>query len=246
MKLRLATYNIHKGFSHFNRRMMVHELRHHLRLLDVDIVFLQEVQGEHEHHAEHVLNWPAEPQYEFLANEVWPDYAYARNAVYDQGHHGNAILSRFPIISAENQDVSGHRFEKRGLLHCEVALGELRLHCLCVHFGLNERGRRRQLSALTERVQRLVPAGAPLVVAGDFNDWRNNAGRKMVAELGLKEAFRDQHGRLARTFPSTFPLLRLDRIYARGFDVRHAEVHHGLPWSRISDHAALSVELELR
>ena len=246
MKLRLATYNIHKGFSHFNRRMMVHELRHHLRLLDVDLVFLQEVQGEHEHHARQVSNWPAAPQYEFLADEVWADYAYGRNAVYDHGHHGNAILSRFPIVSAENQDVSSHRFEQRGLLHCEIALGAVQLHCLCVHFGLHERGRRRQLSALTERVQRLVPAGAPLIVAGDFNDWRNSAGRHLVAELGLKEVFRDQRGRPARTYPSTFPLLRLDRIYARGFDVRRTEVHHGLPWSRISDHAALSVELELR
>ena len=75
MKLRLATYNIHNGFSHFNRRMMVHELRHHLRLLDVDLVFLQEVQGENEHHARQVFDWPAEPQYEFLADEVWQDYA---------------------------------------------------------------------------------------------------------------------------------------------------------------------------
>src|SRR5665647_3409505 len=83
----------------------------HLHLLDVDIVFLQEVQGEHAHHAAHVLNWPVAPQYEFLADEVWQDYAYGRNAIYDQGHHGNAILSRFPIISAENQDVSAHRFE---------------------------------------------------------------------------------------------------------------------------------------
>ncbi len=245
MKLRLATYNIHKGFSNFNRRMMVHELRHHLRLLNVDLVFLQEVQGEHIQHAARVSDWPAQPQYEFLADEVWGDYAYGRNAVYDQGHHGNAILSRFPIISAENQDVSAHRFEQRGLLHCEIDLGGQRVHCLCVHFGLNERGRRRQLTALTERVQRLVPADAPLIVAGDFNDWRNSAGRSLVAQLELKEVFRDQRGRPARTFPSTFPVLRLDRIYARGFEVRHAEVHHGLPWSRISDHAALSVELEL-
>jgi endonuclease/exonuclease/phosphatase family metal-dependent hydrolase len=246
MKLRLATYNIHKGFSHFNRRMMVHELRHHLRLLDVDLVFLQEVQGEHALHARHVLGWPAEPQYEFLAEEVWPDFAYGRNAVYDHGHHGNAILSRFPIVSAENQNVSTNRFEQRGLLHCEVALGAASLHCMCVHFGLYERGRRRQLSALTERVRRLVPAGAPLIVAGDFNDWRNSAGRTLVRALDLQEVFRDQRGRPARTYPSTFPLLRLDRIYARGFEVRQSEVHRGLPWSRISDHAALSVELELR
>ena len=245
MKLRLATYNIHKGFSHFNRRMMVHELRHHLRSLDVDVVFLQEVQGEHEHHARRLPDWPEEPQYEFLAEEVWPDYAYGRNAIYDHGHHGNAILSRFPIVSAENEDVSAHRFEQRGLLHCELALGAATLHCLCVHFGLHERGRRRQLTALTERVQRLVPADAPLVVAGDFNDWRNRAGRRLAADLGLREVFREQRGRPPRTYPSTFPLLRLDRIYARGFRVRHAEVHHGQPWSRISDHAALSVELEL-
>jgi len=246
MKLRIATYNIHKGFSQFNRRMMVHELRHHLRLLEADLVFLQEVQGEHEHHAQNVHNWPPIPQYEFLADEVWQDYAYGRNAIYDHGHHGNAILSRFPIITAENQDVSGHRFEQRGLLHCEIALGEVKLHCLCVHFGLYERCRRRQLVQLTDRVQALVPPAAPLIVAGDFNDWRNIAGRQLVAQLDLKEVFRDQRGRPARTFPSTFPLLRLDRIYARGFNVRHAEVHHGLPWSRISDHAALSVELELR
>jgi len=101
---------------------MVHELRHHLRLLDVDIVFLQEVQGEHERHARQVLDWPVEPQYEFLADEVWSDYAYGRNAIYDHGHHGNAILSRFPILSSHNQDISELRFERRGMLHSEIAV----------------------------------------------------------------------------------------------------------------------------
>jgi endonuclease/exonuclease/phosphatase family metal-dependent hydrolase len=45
--LSIATWNIHKGFSQFNRRMMVHELRERLRELSADIVFLQEVQGLH-------------------------------------------------------------------------------------------------------------------------------------------------------------------------------------------------------
>ena len=45
--LSIATYNIHKGFSHFNRRVVINELRERLRELDADIVFLQEVQGEH-------------------------------------------------------------------------------------------------------------------------------------------------------------------------------------------------------
>ena len=245
MKLRIVTYNIHKGFSTFNRRLMVHELRHHLHSLEADIVFLQEVQGEHQRHAQRLPAWPPESQYEFLADKAWSDFAYGRNAVYGHGDHGNAILSRHPIISAENQDVSNHRFEHRGLLHCEVEINAVPLHCLCVHLSLHEGGRRHQVAALTERVHRLVPPTAPLIVAGDFNDWRGKAGRELIATLGLTDVCRDPRGRSARTFPSGLPLLRLDRIYVRGFRVCQAEVHHGLPWSRISDHAALSAEIEL-
>ena len=245
--LRVATYNIHKGFSQFNRRMMVHELRDHLRLLNADIVFLQEVVGRHERHAARFEDWPAEPQYEFLADSVWGDFAYGRNAVYDHGDHGNAILSRYPIVRAENEDVSAHSFERRGMLHCEIALpgAAEALHCVCVHLALNERGRRHQVGAIVERMRRMVPDTAPAVIAGDFNDWRNLAGRRLAESLGLKEAFRDHRGKPARSFPSAFPVLRLDRIYVRGFAVQHTEVHHGFPWSRMSDHAALSARLRL-
>lgn len=48
-----------------------------------------------------------------------------------------------------------------------------------------------------------------------------------------------------RTFPSAFPLLRLDRIYQRGFAVRSAKVLRGRPWSQLSDHAPIFAELEL-
>lgn len=246
MKIHVATYNIHKGFSKFNRRLMVHELREQLRGLGADLVFLQEVHGAHHGHAKHLTDWPIVPQYEFLADQVWPDFAYGRNAVYALGDHGNAILSRYPIISTENQDISDHRLEHRGLLHCEVAANaSLHLHCLCVQFSLHARGRRRQVAALIERVQRLVPPDAPLIVAGDFNDWHNKAGRELITALGLTDACREQGGLSLRTFPSGTPLLRLDRIYVRGFSVCQAAVHHGRPWSRLSDHAALSAEIEL-
>ena len=96
--LRAATYNIHKGFSFFKRRMVIHELREKLRALNADLVFLQEVLGSHDRHAARHDDWPREPQYEFLAHAVWNDFAYGRNAVYDAGHHGNAILSRFPML----------------------------------------------------------------------------------------------------------------------------------------------------
>ncbi len=243
--LHVATYNIHKGFSQLNRRMMVHELRAQLRSLAPDIVFLQEVQGLHRGHARRHGDWPSQAQSEFLAESVWDHSAYGRNAEYDEGHHGNAILSRFPIISAENEDVSSHRFERRGLLHCEIAMPGLtgHLHCVCVHLALNERGRRRQLQALAARMARLVPPAAPLIVAGDFNDWRDSASPVLWQALGLTEVFRSTHGRPARSFPSAMPVLALDRIYVRGFKVGNAKALCDRAWSRISDHAALSATL---
>lgn len=246
--LRVATYNIHKGFSFFKRRMVIHELRERLRALDADLVFLQEVLGNHERHAERHYNWPAAPQYEFLADTMWQEYAYGRNAVYDAGHHGNAVLSRFPITRWDNQDVSTHRFERRGLLHCEIAIPRWSqpLHCICVHLGLFARGRSRQLEWLRQRIEKLVPADAPLIVAGDFNDWhwRHKATQELAHPLNMREVFEFVHGAPARTFPAVLPVFRLDRIYVRGFRIGLAHAHHGNVWARISDHAVLTTVLE--
>lgn len=247
-RLDLATYNIHKGFSQFNRRMVIHELRERLRSLGPDIVFLQEVQGLHLGHALIYGNWPNSPQHEFLAEDVWADTAYGGNAVYDHGHHGNAILSRFPILKFHNQDLSDHRFERRGLLHCEVMPFGWRkpLHCVCVHLGLIGGSRRRQMQAITDRMNDLAPADSPLVIAGDFNDWQNKADELLAERLGMTEVFGTSSGRPARSFPSMLPMFRLDRIYVRGFSVEHAAVHYGPPWSEISDHAAISARVRLQ
>lgn len=243
--LHIASYNIHKGFSPFNR-LRVHELRDGLQWLGPDLVFLQEVQGLHQGHAARHLNWPAQPQYEFLADGTWHDHAYGRNVIYEHGHHGNAILSRYPIVRADNHDISTLSFERRGMLHCEVAVpGWVQpLHCLCVHLSLTANGRRRQFDMLAERVADHVPADAPLIIAGDFNDWSNQAGRLLADRLHLIEVFdQGMRGGPARSFPSSLPLLRLDRIYARGFRIEAAEVLYGRPWSRISDHAPISAKL---
>jgi endonuclease/exonuclease/phosphatase family metal-dependent hydrolase len=246
MRFTIATYNIHKGFTQLNRRMVIHELRDRLIGLDPDILFLQEVVGGHARHAARHVDWPVKPQHEFIAGSVWKEVAYGKNAIYRDGHHGNAVLSRFPIVMHENLDISAHSFESRGLLHCEIRLARNRpaLHCINVHLGLFERGRQRQLKALCERIAATVPMGSPLVIAGDFNDWRHKANRMLVDELGVEEVFEAVSGRPARTFPSLLPVFHLDRIYARGLGILDARVHCAYPRARLSDHAALAASFE--
>ncbi len=242
--LKIATYNIHKGYSQFNRRVILPELRDRLRELNADIVFLQEVRGEHNRHRLLHGFHSEQPQHEFLAQEIWPHSIYGKNKVYDEGHHGNAIISRYPILRWDNQNISAHGFESRGVLHCELTLPEREpiLHCLCVHLGLFKHWRGRQFGALIERINRMVPERGPLILAGDFNDWNNHASHLLEHELQLHEVFTASGGGLARSYPAGIPLLRMDRIYVRGLDIHHSEVH---AWRKISDHAALSATLML-
>jgi endonuclease/exonuclease/phosphatase family metal-dependent hydrolase len=242
---KVLTVNTHKGFTALNRRFVLHELREAVRSVSADLVFLQEVLGSHQAHAKRLADWPAAPQYEFLADSIWPQFAYGRNAVYPGGHHGNALLSKWPIVSHQNHDVSVIGPEKRGLLHCVIGFPEAEapVHAICVHMGLREAHRQMQTELLCELVERQVPAGTPLVVAGDFNDWRLRAHSQLVRRSGLSEVFVESMGRAARTFPARWPVLRLDRIYVRDATGHEPIVLPRRPWTHLSDHAPLAAEI---
>ena len=244
---KVLTVNIHKGFTFFNRRFILHELREAVRAVGADVVFLQEVQGTHAQHSLRFENWPSAPHYEFLADTIWPQFAYGRNAVYPHGHHGNALLSKFPIVRYENRDVSVGRPERRGLLHCVLRLPghAVDVHAICVHLGLQESHRRQQIEQLCRVVCDEIPGNAPVVVAGDFNDWRRRAHRVLEQCAALREVFVHADGRAAKTFPARWPMLQLDRIYVRNATVHAPVVLPRRPWSHLSDHAPLAAEIQL-
>lgn len=181
--LKIVSYNIHKGRSAMGTRESLAALRLGLYNLQPDLVFLQEVQGRNE------KRYSLDGQHESLAAVLNMQVAYGCNAIRPRSDHGNALLSRFPILQFENQDVSDHRMEQRGLLHAVVEIKGTPVHCLVVHLGLFGGGRSRQVAALVERIKRLVPEDEPILIAGDFNDWNNRLAPLFVEQLGLYEVF---------------------------------------------------------
>lgn len=243
--MRLLTVNIHKGYSAFSRRSVLHGLREAVRSVGSDVVLLQEVEGASRQSARD----PAPgigAQYEFLADEIWTDHAYGRNAVADGMDHGNAVLSRWPVLHSHNHDVSLPGHEPRGLLHCVLAQphDHPALHVMCVHLGLQAGHRRQQIQRLLAVVAQQVPPDAPLVVAGDFNDWQQQADT-WLRPCGLTEVFKHTQGAHARSFPAFWPLLRLDRIYVRGVGACRPLRLSRQPWAGLSDHLPLAVDIEL-
>ena len=242
--LQILTYNIHKGFSSGNTRYALKNIRDSIRDVKADLVFLQEVIGHHEKHRGAMSDWPTSSQFEYLADQTWNHYAYGKNAVYTEGHHGNAILSKYPIVYHENEDISFNRFERRGMLHAEIRIHSKTLHAFCIHLGLFEKDRKKQIQKLCDRISKMVPDQCSMIIAGDFNDWNRSADEILRSELGMKEAFQEQFGKHAGTFPSWLPVLPLDRIYYRNLSCNSVKLLQGDLWKKQSDHLPLFAQFE--
>ncbi len=228
-QIRVATYNIHKGVSRelfgLKRFATAHELRARLHDLDSDLIFLQEVQGKNDRNAARIEAWPEESQEVFLARTPQRKHqfetAYGKNASYMHGHHGNALLSRFQIVRDEQRDVSDHALEKRGILHCVIHIDGKDVHCFVIHFGLLARSRKRQTQALIDWIKHEIPAGAPLLIAGDFNDWQHRLSKDLYSELNVLEVF-DGHrlGPQLQSKAQGFITEQLDQIGLPGLSKR--------------------------
>jgi endonuclease/exonuclease/phosphatase family metal-dependent hydrolase len=260
--LRVATYNIHKGVRGLGlrKRLEIHNLGLGIEALDADMVFLQEVRLFHHRDAarfDHTwFGWPEQGQADFLAPEGF-SVAYRTNAVTRHGEHGNALLSRWPIGDCGHFDVSDHRFEQRGLLHVPVQWEDTTVHAIVAHLGLIHASRVRQVQLVRRFIDDHVPAGACVIVAGDFNDWGEKLDPAM-SEMGLHRARTKGRARGAPrapglhsivpldkpTFPSRVPVFALDRIYTRGLTCRATYVPRGPSWTRMSDHLPLVAEFE--
>lgn len=239
--LRIATYNIHKGVQGVGpgRRLEIHNLGHAVEQLDADVVCLQEVRKLHRREEQYFTRWPELPQAEFLCPEGY--YAvYQTNARTKHGEHGNALLSRWPVVSQGHEDMSDHRFEQRGLLHVVLQVRRRTVHVIVLHLGLIAGSRVRQLEQLADFIDREIPRTAPVLVAGDFNDWGGKLRPVMVGH-----GFRDFIGERISTYPSRLPLAQLDFVYGRGLKPMGLEVPRGRIWWRMSDHLPLIAEFKL-
>lgn len=240
----VTTYNMHKGMSALNRKVRIRTMTKALQDLKSDVLFLQEVQGENLQRRTKLSAFPEKPHHDLIGGYLEYNSSYGKNAVYPEKHHGNAILSHLPIETHHNLNITVNKLEQRGLLHCEVQPEgwDIPLVCLCTHLNLLESDRAKQYSTIFEYVSQHIDPLSPLVIAGDFNDWRQKSQLSLGRALNLEEVF-ISNGQLPKTFPARMPILSLDRIYTRNLDVLNTQVHNSERWKNLSDHLPLSAKI---
>lgn len=147
-----------------------------------------------------------------FASTLRLQFTLGTNVFKASRQHGNAILAAHPLDESGRWDISAHRFERRGLLAARIDMYGKSITLLCAHLALTRAARLRQMRWIAQQIERETPTG-PLVLAGDFNDWKNDS-IALFREIGLIEVA-TALGINAKTFPAFSPKLALDKMFVR-------------------------------
>ena len=232
---RIATYNIHKSRG-LDGRVRPQRIVEVLREVDADLIALQEV-------VSHKYGSREADQAQFIADELGYDWAMGENRTYRGAAYGNVVLTRFPIRSWHNYDLSISGCEPRGGLSVDVTFGAATLHVFNVHMGTAFIERKRQARRFVEEILDKHENVGARIVLGDFNEWtRGLASRLFAAQFQSAEPRRSL-GR-ARAYPGVLPLLHLDHIYFdHALKLRGSSLHRSRKALVASDHLPLIADL---
>ena len=227
--LRVATYNVHACVG-TDGRYDPQRVASVISELDADVVALQE------------FTYPASVALDTREPVVFTTldrYQCCLGPARQTVTHcfGNALLTRHPIVNVHRIDLSMDRREPRGALAATLDVGGEELHVLAAHLGLRIAERRFQVRQILDYLDTV--RNTFYVVLGDFNDWL--PGRSVVHLLDHRL------GRLAApaSFPTFWPLVRLDRIWVHpAGSLRRVFTHRTRASRYASDHLPVVAEIE--
>jgi endonuclease/exonuclease/phosphatase family metal-dependent hydrolase len=236
--LRVVTYNVHRCKG-LDGRVRPDRVAKVLKEIDADIVALQEVVcipgGE-----------PESDQAHFIAREIGADFLFGENRKLWGGAYGNVVLSKLPMKTVKNHDLSVRGRERRGCLHIDVEVGGRMVHVFNVHLGtafMERRKQGRQLAGLDILLNNELKG--PRLLLGDFNEWAPGLTTKLL-RAHMQSVDIKKHLQRRRTYPGVLPMFHLDHIYHdESMEVVGLTLHRTRTALVASDHLPLVAELKL-
>jgi len=227
MRLRLASYNLHKCRGTFGPYAPERNLEV-IANLGADVVALQEVDFRMGPRPE------ALPRNMIESTTGLVPMEHRRTSGQSLGWHGQTILLRPDLAErARSRPLALPGVEPRGA----VALHLPDLTVIAVHLGLMRSSRRAQLARLAAKAGRI--GGDSVVLTGDFNEWRGERGLEALTDLDVIAP--------GRSWPALAPRLRYDRIaVSPGIEVLDCGVFDTELARVASDHLPIWADLRLR
>lgn len=237
-RIRLLTYNIHKGIGGRDRRYDLGRILGVIDSIAPDLICLQEVDS-------HVPRSSLHDQPAMIAEHFGLHSLFQLNVpVGSSGGYGNLILSRWPLEISRQHSLRIGRRKPRGLQIARIATPHGPMALANWHLGLTHAEQVLQARLFLEHSHEPMWHDLPMIVAGDTNDWGNRLLRKTLASGGFWQASLPVVR--CRSFPAWMPVASLDKIFVRRGVAR---IHAQVPRFRLarvaSDHLPLVAEFEI-
>lgn len=233
--LRVLQFNIRSAISGAGG-VDVSQIAAEIKAVQPDLVSLNEVDR-------HTLRTRIdEPTY--LAEATGLHAVYGPNLIYDGGHFGNAILTRYPVVESHNLRLPGTSgLEPRGLLTAIVTVDGRRVAFSSTHLTEGSDGRHSRLLQALAVARALHSMPAPTILAGDLNSAPADVPERILRGH-LLDAQEEGGTGLGHTFPQADPSSRFDYIlYDDHFAVVPGSTQ--VQTSNSSDHRSVFTKLTL-
>lgn len=224
------------GLSPFRRRDVLGAMETVIHATQADVLCLQEDMSKDD---------VSETQMSIRCREIWGQSVFGKTVVHPRGAQGNSILSRFAIINSESRALPSFGDQHRNFLRATIDCGgRLPVVVICLHLGLNEKHRLQQIKAVARYIESNIDQNQPVVLAGDFNDWRERLSTATLLP-GFREAVCETSNRRFRTFPAWLPTFRLDRILLKNCSLNAARVMTDSGRLGRSDHLPVIADISI-
>ena len=228
-KLRVLTYNIMlaKKLKNLKVRKTFYE---ELQKIDADVMAFQEFPGRGYF-------------YKSFVREVFHRSYFHIHETFTHKNkqtQNNVLVFKKPILERKAFDLSVEGFQKRYYLEAMTQFDQNQLRFGNLHLGLKESERNYQIDQLMNFLHHHLDI--PLILLGDFNDWKERLELKTHPQSQALEVFSAQK---FKTFPSLFPLFSLDRVYFTKLKLIDIQRPYIKVFRRFSDHLPLVADFEI-
>ncbi len=238
--LRVLTYNIHSCRG-TDGRYLPERIARVIAACQPHVVALQEVDVNRAR-SSHL------DQAHRLAQHLRMEYHFHPSFQVEEESYGNAVLSLLPMRLVKAGPLPGPAFlEPRGVLWVAVEWQGQSWQVLNTHLGLTPGERHQQLRALLSDEWLNHPdCREPVILCGDLNTHPRSGLCRRLSRYLTDATTRARRRHVRATFPSRFPLVRLDHIFVSpGIEVLGAEVHDTPLAQTASDHLPLLAEFRV-
>ena len=216
MKIKIGTYNIQHCLDHLHflrdgaQIISTKPVADVIRKLGLDVCGLNEVYNQEMLEGENHCNQAKE-----IAAELGYYYHFAKAIDYRGYEYGNALVSRFPIVSARSvplvlpeKERLKPRYENRVILIAELDVNGAILTVIVSHFGLSEEEKEFATRTLLSELRNIE---TPIIFMGDLNLTPETAQICRIREALFDTSLLSDPNQY--TFSSSDPHIKIDYIF---------------------------------